>query len=220
MITDEQLVARAQAGDRDAAAALAARYTQFAYAKARTYTTPRTGREDMRQEALCGLLGAIRNYQPGRGATFRSFAALCINRWLYTVLKTDLRQMRHSVEGPLSLDVQLTPGEPESMQLHEQVADRRSDVPATSASRAQVRALVRTIREDLTPLERESLIGLAFLDETYAATEERILGFDADRPGRAAYSKVKVVDNALTRARRKIRFALAEADAVPLGRAA
>jgi RNA polymerase sporulation-specific sigma factor len=199
---------------------LARRYINYARTVAHRlgYSTPLNSGEDMGQEALHGLHSAIRYYQPGRGMTFRTFTTMCVRRWLYTVVKNDTRMQRHSDVAPLRLDAPLADQHgartDDSLDLHDAIADPAADVVADVVElldrRERVAAVARVIDCDLSPLE--SACCELFIDGyTYVEIEERIVADGIDRRpsnARAAYSATKVVDNALTRARRKIAAAL------------
>jgi RNA polymerase sporulation-specific sigma factor len=195
MLTDEQLVARAQAGDTAAMDAIVARYERAAIWASSDYYARGGERDDIRQEARLGLFYAIRDYRPERGV-FQSFAFLCIRRQVITAVKTAGRG-KHEV---LTFASRVTVDEHgEQTGVIDVFPDPAGDASEILDGRAKIETIVRSIRRDLSPLERESIVGFAFLDETYAEI-----------------GATKRVDNALMRARRKLRAALAEADAVPL----
>lgn len=209
--TDEQLALLAQAGDGRAADLLARRYLDHAYTIANVlgYSTPLNGRDDIRQEALHGLYGAIRAYRPDRGTTFKSFATMCIRRWLYTVLKTDTRAQRYTVVGPLRLDAPLADQDgglsDDELDLHDKVADPRSDVVDLLTGRERLALVGRVVRAELSPLE-QACVRMFAAGASYPEIDAALAGGIDDRPPseRAQATPVKVVDNALTRARRKI----------------
>jgi len=90
MVSDEQLVARAQHGDTAATDALMARYERAALWNAAQFYDHTADREDLAQEARVGLFKAVRDYQPSLGA-FNPFAFLCIRRQIITAVKTSTR---------------------------------------------------------------------------------------------------------------------------------
>lgn len=168
----------------------------------------------MRQEALCGLLAAVRNYRPDRGTSFKTFAALCIDRWLYTVIKNDTREKRYAGEAPLSFDMAVDDNE---VLLHEAVEDRLTDVVMLVELRAAVAAVTNVVTNGLSPLERATVGGILNGEsqlEVQARLGHPFLRWPDGRP------RAKVVENAWQRAQNKIGRALAEADAIPLEQAA
>lgn len=214
-MTDEQLALAAQAGDQRAAGDLLASMEGFLVFRCRRFYDEAASSDDLLQESRIGLMKAYRVYDPAANTSFRGFAALVVDRQLMTYMTT-ARRMKQRLLTYAVREAVGDDGEP--LPIFDAIEDPRADVVQLLAARADVATVVDVVTSQLSELERESLLGL-LNGESYAETEARILGFDADRPRRAAYSPVKVVDNALTRARRKLTAAL-EADAAPLGAAA
>lgn len=89
--TELDLVRAAQSGDENAATQLIRRYRSLVRCKARSYFLAGGDRDDVIQEGLIGLCKAIRDYDPSRKASFRSFAELCVTRQMITAIKTATR---------------------------------------------------------------------------------------------------------------------------------
>jgi RNA polymerase sporulation-specific sigma factor len=213
MRSDEQLALAVQAGDAAAADELVVRYHDFAGFLASPFATARSDRDDMRQEALLGILAAAAAFRRDAGASFRTFAALVIRRRLYTVIKSDTCPARSSAQAPLSIYTVLETESGELI-LQDAIADPHAREPfAIICEQDQIRRLTDVVLNQMSPLERESLLGLVFNGESYAEVEARINGFDGSRVDRATYTPVKVVDNAIMRARLKLRRALVEGQA-------
>ena len=87
-LSDEQLCAACQTGNRNAEEILAARYHRLVRSIARPYFLAGGDSEDLLQEGMVGLIKAMREYDPGQTASFCTFAEVCIRRRLYTVLKS------------------------------------------------------------------------------------------------------------------------------------
>ena len=85
--TDESLCAQAAAGDRTAEETLVHRHTRLVRMCARPFFLAGGDSEDLIQEGMIGLLTAIREYDPSRGARFRTFAATCVRRRLISVVR-------------------------------------------------------------------------------------------------------------------------------------
>ena len=101
-ITDEEVVLLAQSGDSDASDYIMQKYIGFVRAKARTYFLIGADREDIIQEGMIGLFKAVRDYKES-GASFRSFAELCITRQIITAIKTATRQKHQPLNNYISL---------------------------------------------------------------------------------------------------------------------
>ena len=85
--SDEELCACAASGSRAAEEILAHRYYRLVRSCARPYFLAGGDSEDLLQEGMLGLLKAIREYDPGRDAAFRTFADTCIRNRLCTALR-------------------------------------------------------------------------------------------------------------------------------------
>ena len=104
-LSDEQLCAACQTGNRNAEEILAARYHRLVRSVARPYFLAGGDSEDLLQEGMFGLIKAIREYEPGHGASFYTFAETCIRRRLYSVL----RSAASGKHAPLNHAVPLDP---------------------------------------------------------------------------------------------------------------
>src|SRR5688572_19294350 len=101
--SDEDLVESYRQGNQQAVDTLLARYRDFPRAKARSYFLVGADRDDIVQEGMIGLYKAIRDYQRGKDASFRTFADVCITRQILTAVKTATRH-KH---GPLNTGISL-----------------------------------------------------------------------------------------------------------------
>ena len=99
--SDEELCASVRAGNRLAEEVLAARYHRLVRSCARPYFLAGGDSEDLLQEGMFGLIKAMREYEPGHGASFYTFAETCIRRRLYSVLKA-ATSGKHAPLNPLT----------------------------------------------------------------------------------------------------------------------
>lgn len=76
--TDEALCAKARAGDLAAEEELVLRYQREVRICARPFFLAGGDSEDLIQEAMFGLIKAIREFDSSRDASFRTFADVCI----------------------------------------------------------------------------------------------------------------------------------------------
>ena len=101
--TDEELVALAREGHHRAAEQLIRNHTELIRAKANLYFILGADRDDIVQEGMIGIYKAINNYDEDRGASFRTFADLCVNRQIITAIKAAGRQKHVPLNTSLSL---------------------------------------------------------------------------------------------------------------------
>lgn len=60
-------------------------------------------KDDLIQEGMIGLFKAVRDYQVGKDAAFRTFADLCISRQLYSVIKKSNRLKNQPLNSYVSI---------------------------------------------------------------------------------------------------------------------
>jgi RNA polymerase sporulation-specific sigma factor len=107
-----ELIAAARAGDQDAFLVLMQRYQFLIRATARSYFAASAADEDLQQEALIGLVKAVRDFKSGI-CSFRTFAEMCIRRQVITFIKSQTRRKHSLLNTALSLDApQYEDGEP------------------------------------------------------------------------------------------------------------
>jgi RNA polymerase sporulation-specific sigma factor len=192
---DEWWVERAQRGDRQAQERLVQRYRWVCATMAARYFLPGGERDDLYQEAMIGLLRAIRDYHPGRGRQFRSFVALCVRRQVITAVKYATRLKQEPLNAARSLDEPLWEHDPGSPLLGDLLEDPQAHPLDEMVAQDEThRELADTMNRVLTPYEVAVLRGY-LAGQSYAAIAE------------ALGTHAKSIDNALLRARRKLREA-------------
>ena len=103
-MNDEELAALASRGGEAAAEHLIQDYKELVKSKAHLYFMLGADRDDIVQEGMIGIFKAIKNYDPSKGASFRTFADLCVNRQIITAIKAAGRQKHAPLNTSLSLD--------------------------------------------------------------------------------------------------------------------
>ena len=176
ILRDEPLpIAQAARGNQEAFACIMQRMAPLIHAQVQEFRTPGTEDEDLAQEALVGLLSAVRSYRTEGGASFTTYATTCIrHRLLSAVRGSDTRLWR---EQPL--------------EEQEEIADTAGDPALRMQEQEAAAALLARLYQRLTPLEyKVMLLRLSSCSYEEIAT-------------RLAISK-KAVDNAVQRLRRKL----------------
>jgi RNA polymerase sporulation-specific sigma factor len=193
---DERLVERARDGAQDALTELLLRYRRFARAKARSYFLVGADREDIIQEGMIGLYKAIRDYEPQHGASFRSFAELCITRQILTAIKTATRQKHAPLNSYVSFD-RPTSDDP-GHTVGDTIADETDVDPLKLLLASDDLARLRASFEQLLSDLEADVLALYVEGRSYQEI--------ADLLGR----HVKSIDNALQRIKRKLELHLQE----------
>ena len=111
---DEALCALAASGDRQAEESLVVRYNRLVRMCARPYFLAGGDSEDLLQEGMLGLLSAIREYDPGKAAAFRTYAETCIRNRLFSAVKAAARNKHTPLNDSVSIESPLfgTAGQP------------------------------------------------------------------------------------------------------------
>ncbi len=177
-VTDEQLCLLAQSGDTDARDLLVSRYISFVGARAAAYApvSITVDRDDYGQEGFIGLVSAIDSFDPSYGASFRTFAALNIDRRITDAVRSTLRKSQI----------------PDSVKVADEVDIAAADNPEqTALMRDTLRRLFAELEKRTSPMERQ-VLALIMNGYTYGEAAKRL------------NCSAKAVENALARVRRKL----------------
>ena len=90
--SEEELIKKAKKGDTDAVTALLNKYKDRVSSVAKTLFLMGGERDDLIQEGMIGLFSAITGYDESAGASFSTFADLCIRRQMYKAIESGNRQ--------------------------------------------------------------------------------------------------------------------------------
>lgn len=192
MLTDEELVLRSQAGDTEALEAIIERYRGLAKLRTRSYFLAGAESDDLVQEAMIGLFKAARDYDSKYGASFKTFANICITRQMLTAIKGATRYKHQPLNSYISLNRSVFEEDDGGRPLLEMLAtDNDSDPESIYLRNEWMVSLSQAVPRVLSKLELRVLLyylrGLSY--ETIA-----------QRIGRP----VKTVDNAIQRMKRKM----------------
>lgn len=196
--TDEELIVLSR-GDPAATDFLMEKYKNLVRKKAALFHLPGADAEDLIQEGMLGLFKAVRDYDAKKGASFASFASLCIERQLYTAMEAAGRKKHQPLNEALSFDAGATGGAFSEEQqggreksFLELLASEEADPELRYILAENSRRLEADIDKALSPLERQ-VLDLYLADCDYVEIAGR-LGRDP-----------KSTDNALQRIKAKVR---------------
>ena len=103
-ISDEQLQACAAERQNGAEEALAERYVRLVRICARPYFLIGGDSEDLIQEGMLGLLSAIREYDREKGASFKTYAEICIHNRIQSAIRSAGRKKHAPLNDGIPLD--------------------------------------------------------------------------------------------------------------------
>ena len=192
---DEELILRIRDGEEKITDYIMEKYKNLVRSKAGSMYILGADREDLIQEGMIGLFKAIRDYDIGRDASFATFADLCVARQMYTAVQASKRKKHLPLNTYVSLDSQEDGGEQKGQEqpLVELLADRTKLNPEELVlDKERVDYLERAMEKELSEFEKQ-VLDLYRTGMNYSQIA-RVLGRDE-----------KATDNALSRAKQKIR---------------
>ena len=100
---ENDLIQNAQAGDGEAVSYLLEKYKGSVRALSRPLFLMDGDQDDLIQEGMIGLFKAIQNYDRERGASFETFANVCISKQLYTAIEKSNRKKNIPLNSYISI---------------------------------------------------------------------------------------------------------------------
>ena len=195
---DEALCALAASGDRIAEEALVMRYNRLVRVCARPYFLAGGDSEDLIQEGMVGLLNAIREYDPGKGSSFRTYAETCIRNRILSAIRAAARDKHTPLNHYVSYETPLLDGNTDSYPLSASRQPQQNPEDML-ISREERRERLGTLKGQLSGFEAQILDlylrGLSYVE----------IASEVDR-------SPKAVDNAVQRIRRKVAQHLSSGD--------
>lgn len=188
---DEELVLRAKLGNPAATDELFRRYRSLVESKARLYYLAGADQEDVIQEGMIGLFKAVRDFHYGRARAFRSFADLCVTRQIITAVKAASRQKHTALNSYVSMDVPTVTREQDQCLADVLTEPKVPNPEDVVLGRQLFEEIGWRVRSELSDLEGQAL-RLYLQGRSYGEIAGRLS------------CKVKQIDNALQRAKRKI----------------
>ena len=197
-LTDEEMISLFRDGDQEAMEKLLEKYKSMVLGKAKSMYILGGDSEDLIQEGMLGLFKAVRDFDCGRDASFRTFAQLCVTRQLYTAVKASARKKHLPLNSAVSLSSPLREenGDERDEELLDFLeADPSSNPEAFLIGQEETERLEEMIEKELSPLEKQVLelylTGMGYVEIAHVLNRDE-----------------KSTDNALQRIRAKTRACL------------
>lgn len=183
-ISDEELIRRAQKGEKKLEEFLIDKYKGMVRKKAHAMFLIGGEQEDLIQEGMIGLFRAVRDYRPDKNASFATFANLCVERQMYKAIEISGRQKHRPLNSYISLSEENSP-------LKNTEDTKQQNPEEIIIDRENADLMEERIKKRLSPFENQVL---AFYLE----------GLDYHQIARQMEKSPKSIDNALQRIRNKI----------------
>jgi len=191
-LSDEELVRRAQDyRDVEATEYLLYKYRNLVRAKVKSYFLVGAEREDLLQIGMIGLWEAVTDFKADRHTSFACFAKVCIQRQMISAIKAATRQKQAPLNSSMSLEA--PPSADDDDRTLQDVLTSKPEVDPENIvlGLEGERILQHSLRCELSPFEWEVL------------TEYRT-GKSYKEMASELGCKIKSIDNALSRIRRKL----------------
>lgn len=178
--SNDRILSYAQSGDTSEQEVLIKNYRQLVDLVANRYNDSPMEREDLIQEGMIGLLAAIKSYDSTKGASFKTYAVICISN----AMQSALRKYRRLKDIPVQNVVEY----------------QEDEIPADSffnsaedivIAQESVSLLTKVLQQNLSDFENEVL-------------RLHIDGCSYNEIAKRLCKTPKAIDNALQRVRRKI----------------
>ena len=192
-MSDEELLEAIKKDDTQALDFLICKYKDLVNSKVNKYFIIGAEKEDIIQEGLIGLYKAIKDYNPDKQNSFKSFANLCIERQLITAIKSSNRRKHMPLNSYLSLN--MTAYENEDGNNETQVMDVLEtniiEDPLDTITKKEYMSNVENVIDNSLSDFEKKVLNRYIQGESYVKIAEKL-----DAP-------VKSVDNAIQRIRKK-----------------
>lgn len=188
---DEDIVIYAKEGSQLATEHLLCKYRNVVEGKARSYFLVGADHEDIVQEGMIGLFKAIRDFRNDRMLPFRAFAELCISRQIFTAIKAATRQKHIPLNSYVSLHTNLFDSDSDRTLLDTLAETSTTDPEEVVITQQFSDDLRKRIKRELSSLES-------------AVLRSHLEGKSYQEIAGELNRRVKSIDNALQRAKRKI----------------
>lgn len=158
-LTDEQLMEKLRAGDRDIMDYIMVKYKSMVRKKARAMYLLGGENEDLIQEGMIGLIKAVRDYDESQGASFSSFAELCVSRQMYSAIEASKRKKHLPLNTYVSLyEESEVEKDGRTMPLIDTIEpEQENDPEALYFGKEYTEAFVEQLKENLSALENHVL---------------------------------------------------------------
>ena len=191
-LTDEEIISQIKQGDESALVYLLEKYKDIVNAKVGKYFIIGAEREEVIQEGMIGLFKAIKDFNPEKQNTFKSFANICVERQLITAIKSSNRQKHMPLNSYLSLNTAAYDNNDEnSVELIDTFDSKTVEDPLETIMKEEYyNEIQNAVNKSLSKFEKQ-VLDRFIKGESYVTIAKRL-----DSP-------VKSVDNAIQRIRKK-----------------
>ena len=184
-LADEELSLLSKSGNSEAEDILMERYKGYVRKLSHARYLVGGDSDDLIQEGMIGLMKAVRDYDPEKGASFKTFATLCIMRQQTTAIDSAARKKNE----PLNHSISISSEEWESAVRMMREQQSPEEILVSNESSME---LLGHLKDILSPFENE-VLELYLQEKGYREIAEEL--------GKTP----KTIDNAIQRIRIKVK---------------
>ena len=195
LYSDEEIIENVREGEASGMDELFERYKNVVRSIASTMYLIGGETEDLIQEGMIGLFKAVQEYDPGRDASFGTFARLCITRQIFSAVKASGRKKHIPLNTYVSLYEETKDDDESGRSVEVKDMLRASDSTEPEQvvlSNEKSKEIERAIDEELSSFEK-NVLELYVTGMSYSEIAD-VLG-----------KNEKATDNAIQRIRGKLR---------------
>ncbi len=190
-LMDEEVITLAQNGDQAAVEFMTAKYFSYVRNKSRSYFLVGGDVEDIVQEGLIGLYEAIKDYCPGKQASFKTFMDICVTRQIITAIKTASRQKHIPLNTYVSFNKPLFHEDSDRSYMETLITSKKEDPESLYLDVEKTHEINEEIKKTLSQFEHQVL-------ELY------LQGVSYYKIAEVLEKEEKAIDNAIQRIRKKL----------------
>lgn len=186
----EQILEQAKSGDEEAVGLVIENYKGFVTMNARNYFLLGAEKDDLIQEGMIGLLKAIRAYDTEKAASFKTFATICVKRQIITAIKKANSNKNKALNTSIGIENENKETNREIDYFRGLSSYQSYNPEELALSKEQINGLKDYLEEKLSPLET-------------TVFKYMVKGYPYKEIAEIMNEKVKAVDNAIQRIKRK-----------------
>ena len=198
-ISDEDMIKLIRNDDKNALNYLIDKYKNVVIMKTNRFFVVGAEKDDMIQEGFWGLYKAIQSFDPEKQNSFKTFANLCIERQLITVIKTKKKKKNIPLNSSFSLNIAAYDDNEDMSVLEVLDAKTVEDPLETIIKKEHFANIENRIDQNLSSFER-NVLNKYIQGQSYVSIANSL------------DIQVKSVDNAIQRIRKKAMKCLNEGD--------
>ncbi|MCK5779862.1 MAG: sigma-70 family RNA polymerase sigma factor [Psychrilyobacter sp.] len=186
----EEILLEAKGGDQEAVGMVVENYKGFVRMNAKNYFLLGAERDDLIQEGMIGLLKAIRAYDTDKAASFKTFATICVKRQIITAIKKANSNKNKALNTSIGIENENKETNREREYLRGLKSYQTYNPEELTLSKEQTHGLRDYLEKKLSPLET-------------TVFRYMVKGYSYKEIAEIMDEKVKAVDNAIQRIKRK-----------------